>query len=283
MLIECLWVLAQASGRDAAPSGSTGELVHWFTVVAQIVNFLILVFLLRHFLYGRIIEAMERRQEQIASRWDEAEQRQQEAKDEADHYRQRLRELNERGDEILDEAKKKAGRRREELIDEARDEVEQMRLQWRNALRQDQEAFLSELRRRAAEGTCSIARRALVDLADADLEQQILNTFFRRLEMLDRGHRDGLRESLRNPNHRPILRSAFEFSDHQQASISERLRNDLGSEFDLRFETDPSLICGIELNADGRKLAWDVFDYLNALLEELSSAIRHEISDSEAR
>ncbi|MDT8272548.1 MAG: F0F1 ATP synthase subunit B, partial [Desulfomonilia bacterium] len=44
-----------------------------FTWGAQIVNFLILVALLRHFLYGRIVHAIDTRQEKIASRWDEAE------------------------------------------------------------------------------------------------------------------------------------------------------------------------------------------------------------------
>ena len=34
----------------------------WFTVIAQIINFLILVALLKRFLYGPIIRAMERRE-----------------------------------------------------------------------------------------------------------------------------------------------------------------------------------------------------------------------------
>ncbi len=44
----------------------------WFTVVAQIINFLILVALLKRFLYGPIIRAMDRREAEIASRMDAA-------------------------------------------------------------------------------------------------------------------------------------------------------------------------------------------------------------------
>jgi F-type H+-transporting ATPase subunit b len=47
-------------------------LIDWFTVVAQIINFLILVALLKHFLYGRIIKAMDQREERINSRLEEA-------------------------------------------------------------------------------------------------------------------------------------------------------------------------------------------------------------------
>jgi F-type H+-transporting ATPase subunit b len=181
---------------------------------------------------------------------------------------------------MLDEAKKKAGLRRQELIDEARSEVELLRSQWRDAVRQDQDDFLDELRRRAAEGACSIARRVLAELADSELEQQILRTFFRRLGSLDGAHRAALRESLREPDHRAILRSSFEIPEDQQIKIAERLRLDLGGEFELRFETDPKLICGIELNTDGRKLAWDISESLDGLLEELARTIRHKTSDT---
>ena len=46
--------------------------IDWFTVVAQIVNFLTLVGLLKKFLYGPIIRAMDDRERRIASRLEEA-------------------------------------------------------------------------------------------------------------------------------------------------------------------------------------------------------------------
>ena len=42
--------------------------IDWITVAAQIVNFLILVWLLQHFLYGPITRAMQRREQRIAER-----------------------------------------------------------------------------------------------------------------------------------------------------------------------------------------------------------------------
>ena len=50
-------------------------LIDPFTVIAQIVNFAILAFLLKHFLYDRVIDAMDRREASIAERLSEAEQR----------------------------------------------------------------------------------------------------------------------------------------------------------------------------------------------------------------
>ena len=61
-------------------------LINWFTVVAQIVNFLILVFLLKYFLYDRVIRAMDQREQRIQQRLQEAEEKKQEAEQEAEAY-----------------------------------------------------------------------------------------------------------------------------------------------------------------------------------------------------
>ena len=42
-------------------------LVNWFTVFAQIVNFIILIYLLKRFLYGPIIRAMEEREKKMVT------------------------------------------------------------------------------------------------------------------------------------------------------------------------------------------------------------------------
>ena len=49
--------------------------VNWFTVAAQVVNFLILVWLLHRFLYGPIIAAMDRRERRIAERLQDAQRK----------------------------------------------------------------------------------------------------------------------------------------------------------------------------------------------------------------
>jgi len=43
-------------------------LIDWFTVVAQVVNFLILVWLLKRFLYRPILNAIDAREKRIATK-----------------------------------------------------------------------------------------------------------------------------------------------------------------------------------------------------------------------
>ena len=127
-------------------------LINWFTVVAQIVNFLILVALLKIFLYDRIIAAMDRREQRIQSRLETAEEKRAEAERERRTYEGRRREMEAKRDEMLKSAREEAEEKREALIGAAREEAEALQKRWRESLEADQEAFLRELREQAGRG-----------------------------------------------------------------------------------------------------------------------------------
>ena len=57
-------------------------LINWFTVVAQAVNFLILVWLLKRFLYSHVLHAIDEREKGIANQLAEAEAKKAEAQKE---------------------------------------------------------------------------------------------------------------------------------------------------------------------------------------------------------
>ncbi|MCF8123589.1 MAG: hypothetical protein K9K34_14360, partial [Desulfarculaceae bacterium] len=76
-------------------------LIDWFTVAAQVVNFLILVWLLKHFLYDRIIKAIDQREADIAARSEEAEAKQDAAARKESELAQRRRELEEQSGSLL--------------------------------------------------------------------------------------------------------------------------------------------------------------------------------------
>jgi len=101
-------------------------LINWFTVVAQIVNFLVLVFLLKYFLYDRVIRAMDQREQKIQQRLQEAEEKKQEAEQEAEAYGKKNRDFDAKREEMLAQAKKEADARRKELTEEARQTVDNL-------------------------------------------------------------------------------------------------------------------------------------------------------------
>ena len=95
--------------------------IDYFTIIAQIINFLILVFLLRHFLYRPVIKSMDEREQKIISRLKEAEQKKKEAEQEAESYRKMLQELSDKRQEMNAKAAEEAQILETDLMKKARD------------------------------------------------------------------------------------------------------------------------------------------------------------------
>jgi len=266
------------AGEAGAPgdSADTGKLLHWPTIIAQVVNFLILVYLLRRFLYGRIVKAMDERQQKIAARLHDAQQKNDEAEQEAQSYQQKTQELDAQREEMLAQAKQEADAHRKELLDKARQEVDASQAKWQQAIARDKAAFLQDLRAQVARQTFAVARRALSDLADADLEERVVDIFVRKLGEMDDAERKAIAEHSEeadDEDRRIAVRSAFGLPEEGRERIEKAIRKHIGKDVEVVFETSPDLVCGIELRAQGRKIAWTAADYLASLEEKLSAEL----------
>jgi F-type H+-transporting ATPase subunit b len=259
--------------------------INWFTFFAQIVNFLIVLYLLRRFLYRPIMSAMAERESRIAERFKEAEDLAKSARDEAESYQAAREEIEESRESLMQEATKAAAERRNTLIREARDEVERMQAQWYASVRDEKQRFLQEIRTHMGETTFLIARDALADLANADLEEAIVSTFLDKLqahidvEDTDNGLKIGHADEI-------IVRSAFELTPDLQDRIRRALANSQIesdgdeaplSDRDVVFTQSPDLICGIEAQFSSRRVAWNLRDYLDSYAEQLEAALVAEL------
>ena len=249
-------------------------LIDWFTIVAQIVNFIILVLLLRRFLYGPIIRAMEEREARIRSRLEEAKQKEQEAEGEARAWRQKNQELEELREEMLRQAGQEAEEWRHDLFRQARREVGEAKVRWQHSLEEEQGAFLRHVRERTALQVQSIARRALADLADADLEAHLADVFIRRLA--DDDGQQGVAEALAQAREPLVVRTAFPSPPEMRQKLQEAIAGRVPGGVEVRFETAPDLVCGIELRADDYRIAWSLDDYLGSLEQDLFRALGQE-------
>jgi F-type H+-transporting ATPase subunit gamma len=147
--------------------------IDWLTVAAQIVNFLVLVWLLRRFLYGPITAAMNRREQRIAAKLAEADQRRAEAETAAETYREAERDLERRTDRLLADARKMAETERHDLERTARREVQELRQAWERKLDDEKTVFLGDVRRQLLDHAFALARHTIDDLADRRLEEQM--------------------------------------------------------------------------------------------------------------
>ena len=252
--------------------------IDWFTLVAQVINFIILVYLLRRFLYGPIVEAMNQREQKIAQRLQEADEKRNQAEQEAEHYREQNRALEKERSERMAAIREEVKTRRKELMKKTHQEIQEKQRDWRESLHIQKESFLQELRQRVGREAVEIARRALQDLAGEQLERQIAGRFVDRIQDLDEDIREEIGESVQNARQSITVRSTFELPQELRRRISQVVQASLldGKNVDTQFENSSELIAGIELNVDGHKIAWDIEDYLTGLEEQIRRKIEHE-------
>jgi len=251
--------------------------IDWFTLVAQIINFLVLIGLLKYFLYDRILNVADEREAQIAGRFEEAEEKVEMAQREAETYREKRRDLEDEREQLISEAREEAAARRQELLKEARHEVEDTQAQWYEVVQREKDLFLQDLRRRAGQQIYHVARRALADLADAEIEQRIVQAFVERIGRLDENERDVIAKSIGESGKRVVIRSAFEMPEERRRDLVGSIQDQWGDGIEGQFETSPDLIAGIELKANGYQIAWNVQDYLTDLEENMSQVFEEEL------
>jgi len=249
-------------------------MIDWFTVAAQIVNFLVLVALLKHFLYGPLVHAMDEREEKIAQRLQEAEDKAQQAEKEAEDYRRKQRELDERRDSMLDEARQEADEERKQRVKQARDEAQALSREWRSSVERERDAFLGEAREALSRHALAIARKVLADLADARLEQAAVRSFAARLDDMSEDERKALQESVAAADGKVVVRTAFDLADDEQQGIAAAIHKQTGTDASLEVESSDDVIAGLELRMAGRKLAWSLGDYVGAAADEIERRLQ---------
>jgi len=250
--------------------------VDWFTLIAQAVNFLVLVWLLKHLFYDRIIGAMNAREAGIASRLEEAARERADAESQAKEFRARNRAFDQQREQMLERAAEEAKAHRQELLENARVQAGKAQTQWLETLERERQSLLQDFRRRVGQSVFSLASQSLKELADADLEIQVMKVFAKRVKMLDPERREAIVTAIADSGGELEVRTAFDLGEQAQSELTGALRVHLGENVRVRFTTVPALICGIELHAHSHSLIWN----MESWLEELEAQVFEALDES---
>lgn len=240
-------------------------LIDWFTVGAQVLNFLILVWLMKRFLYKPILNAIDEREKRIAKELADADATQTEATKERDEFLRKNEEFEQQRAKLLDKATDEAKFERERLLGEARQAADAMSAKRQESLANEARNQNQAIARRVQDEVFAIARKALTDLATTDLEERMAEIFTRRLRELNGEPKHLFAEALKTATEPALIRSAFDLPTDQRAAIQTSLNETFSAEVPIRFETAPDLVSGIELSANGQKVAWSISGYLSSL------------------
>lgn len=251
-------------------------LIDWFTVGAQVINFLVLVWLLKRYLYQPILKAIDVREQRIAAELANASNKQAAADAARDEFQARNARFDADRDALLAKATADAATEQKRLLAEARDAGDALRARQRAALQTERANLGESIARLTGREVLTVARRTLADLADADLEARMAGVFVRRLREMTPDAAAVLAEALRSAAGPACLRSTFELGDDAKAAIRQGLDTLVGGPVAVAFEIAPDQLCGIELRVGGHKLAWRIDDYLAGLSDKLDTLLEEQ-------
>jgi F-type H+-transporting ATPase subunit b len=258
-------------------------LIDWFTVVAQALNFLILVWLMKRFLYKPVLDAIDVRERRIASDLAEAATKTSEAARERADFEQKNADFDQQRSGLLNKAVEEANAKRRHLLEEARRTADDFAKKRQQAMRNEAAALNQTIARRTQEEVFAISRKALSDLADCPLEERIAEVFARRLSGMDGNAKALFEQALKASAEPAEILSAFDLPTAQREAIQRVINEIFSADVRLRFETAPDLIGGIELTANGQKIGWSISEYLRSLEKSVGELLAPKDLPAEKR
>ncbi len=117
--------------------------IDWLTVGAQIFNFLVLVFLLKRFLYAPVVEAMAAREKRITDRLRLAAEREDLARARERELQEKLADIDAQRERMRTDMREEVDAERKRMLDALRDDFAAQRARWTGELEREQEQLSS--------------------------------------------------------------------------------------------------------------------------------------------
>lgn len=249
-------------------------LIDWFTVIAQVINFLILVWLLKRYLYRPILNAIDAREQRIAAELADADGKKADAEKQRDEFQQKNAEFDRQRNTYLNQAIEEAKAERQRLLETARQQSDDLRDKRQQALLNEQRSLHEAITHQAREEVFAIARKALTDLAGTSLEERMTEIFISRLREMNNEAMADLKSAFAASPRTLLVRSAFDLPAEQRAAIETAIMETLSEQKKIQFETKPDLVSGIEISTDGQKIGWSIAEYLTKLVTSVDKLLQ---------
>jgi len=258
-------------------------LIDWFTVIAQAVNFLVLVWLLKRFLYKPILDAIDAREKKIAETIAEAVETKQAAEMQRIEFERKTQRFNDDRKTLVLEMQEEIKLKREKLLDDANQSAEAMSAKRLEAMQRAQKTLADEISRQTQDQVFAISRKTLRDLADSSLEERITQAFIRQLREMNGSTIQDLADSLIESSKPIRVLSAFDLPEVQQIAIRHAIKEISAVDTLVSFDVDPNAIAGIEMTSSGRRIAWSIDDYLTSLQKSITELTTPDAKARKAR
>ena len=244
------------------------------TLIAQIVNLFLLVWLLKRFLYKPVLSAVEKRQAYILGKVKEAEDAADKADKEYQSYVKKTADFEDERQQLFTDASLEADKQKSEqtknIIEESRLAREKMSAD----LIQEKENLTLEIRNTFSTSFADMADKIMRDLSGTASIDSVVSLFQNKLKTLNKDQLNKLKNSVKLQKNIYVY-SSDSINKDLANQLSKFLKSKLGIKENqqLIFKKDPELILGIELKVGDINLEWNIRSYFDDFNTNLNNAL----------
>lgn len=269
--------------------------IDWFTVTAQIINFLILVWLLKRFLYQPILDGIDAREHKISSVLSNPEAQKKSAENLEAQYKEKLTNIDAERSTIIELAKAEAHKATLAALQDAKAQADALSIKRTNALNTEIQILQNEVIDKSVKEVFALSRKVISELADQQLQDKMFDKLLSHLNALNEEQYDGLYQAINKNQGHATVRSIAPLSqpqcEHLKACLEDMLTNQASQRATeqtsgdsltiiLNLEVDPQLIAGLALSFGGWKLNWSANEMLSELQHEVALSIDAQYKDN---
>jgi F-type H+-transporting ATPase subunit b len=222
--------------------------IDWWTLTLQVVNVLVLIWLLARFLFRPVADIVAERQEEAKRLLADAAAAKQQAADARAEADRAVANIGTKREELMAEAHKSAEAEKANLLAQTSLEIAKLRSEAEAALSRDRAAAETAIIERASELSIDIARRLLGRMAPKTAFDVMVAGICDQILMLPPEAQNSLIAPTAADQAIDVI-TAAPLSVQESEHVRSALERALGTRLLLAFRTDPALLAGIELHS----------------------------------
>jgi F-type H+-transporting ATPase subunit b len=235
----------------------------WSTFLLEIVNFLILVWILKHFLYHPILDIVEKRRKSIEQTLTEAEKKQSDAEAIKQQYEGRLDEWESEKQKIKGDLQQEIQAKRKTLIEKLNTELEDEREKL-HVIEQRRQLELAEMyqKKSLAQGA-HFAAKVLKSVATQQLEGSLCELLLEQLGQISEEQKKELSKACKQQLEKIVVTSTFPLTDDQKKKLSASFEKLCERSIPFEYSQKKELIAGLRITLGSLVLGLNLQDELN--------------------
>lgn len=238
------------------------------TFIFEIINFLVLAYILQRLLYRPLHDMIDRRRQAIACAQNEAKEATRQANELQRQFRARMAESEEERRQIIDMAHQEAERQRQSILEAADAEAHQRLKEAANAIAVEQKDAREALRDDVTRDALRLTERLLQEASGSSLQRHMVQRLVAALDATSPEERKQLERGVSLGGH-AVLQSASRPDPEDIEAVGTAVGRLLGNSVPLDVRTKANLLGGVRLQPDGH--VWDA-----SLAQVLEGTVRDD-------